>query len=50
MCSNIKLIDQNVEWVKGGAGGVAPVGVAPIGLYTKMGKSRKIWRLVMWDL
>ena len=21
MCSNIKLIDQNVEWVKGGAGG-----------------------------
>ena len=20
MCSNIKLIDQNVEWVKGGAG------------------------------
>ena len=38
MCSNIKLIDQNVEWVKGGAGGVAPVGVAPIGLYTKWGK------------
>ena len=21
MCSNITLIDQNVEWVKGGAGG-----------------------------
>ena len=21
MCSNIKLIVQNVEWVKGGAGG-----------------------------
>ena len=21
MCSNIKLIDQNIEWVKGGAGG-----------------------------
>ena len=38
MCSNIKLIDQNVEWVKGGAGGGGA------------GGGRKIWRLVMWDL
>ena len=45
MCSNIKLIDQNVEWVKGGAGGGGAGGGG-----TKMGKSRKIWRLVMWDL
>ena len=27
MCSNIKLIDQNVEWVKGGAGGGGAGGV-----------------------
>ena len=48
MCSNIKLIDQNVEWVKGGAGGGGAGGDGRF--IHKMGKSRKIWRLVMWDL
>ena len=34
MCSNIKLIDQNVEWSR-----VGPVGVAPVEVYTqKWGK------------
>ena len=50
MCSNIKLIDQNVEWVKGGAGGGGAGGGGAHRFIHKMGKSRKIWRLVMWDL
>ena len=42
MCSNIKLIDQNVEWVKGGAGGGGAGGGGAHRFIHKMGKSRKI--------
>ena len=42
MCSNIKLIDQNVEWVMGGAGGGGAGGGGAHRFIHIMGKSRKI--------
>ena len=38
MCSNIKLIDQNVEWVKGGAGGGGAGGGGAHRVYTQNGE------------